>query len=172
LKDENNMPSVMFVCSANQFRSPIAAACLLKNIEQMNTDRKWIVGSAGTWASAGLIMPDFALQVANQLGLDGLAYHHTRQIDQKLLNEFDLIIVMEIGQKEAISSEFPSVAGRLYLLSEIVDDISYDIPDPTNPGINPTDIGREIYNLIKEGKENILDLAESISKYRLPAGED
>lgn len=164
------MPFILFVCSANQFRSPIAAACLLKNIKQENADRKWIVESAGTWTSAGLPMPDFAIQVANQLGLDGLANHQTRQVDQKLLNEFDLIIVMEIGHKEAIRNEFPSVADRLYLLSEIVDDISYDIPDPTDPGVNPNDIGREINNLIKEGEENILDLAESISKYRLPEG--
>jgi len=166
------MPSILFVCTANQFRSPIAAVCLLKNIEQENTDGKWIVESAGTWASAGLFAPDFALQAASQLGLDGLDCHQTRQIDQQLLNEFDLIIAMEIGQKEAIGTEFPMVARRLYLLSEIVDDISYDIPDPTDPGINPNDIGREIYNLIERGKENILDLAESIGKYRLPEGED
>src|SRR6266511_4333719 len=103
------MPSILFVCSANQFRSPIAAACLIKNIKQVNRERKWIVESAGTWTSTGLLMPDFALQVGNQLGLDGLSNHQTRQVDQKLLNEFDLIIVMEIGHKEAISHEFPWV---------------------------------------------------------------
>lgn len=166
------MPSILFVCSANQFRSPIAAACLLKNIEQENADRKWIVESAGTWTRAGLPAPHITLQIANQLGLDGLDRHLTRQVDQKLLNEFDLIIVMEMGHKEAIYSEIPSVGGRLYLLSEIVEDISYDIPDPSDSSIDPNDIGREICMLITRGKGKILELAESIGKYELPERED
>ena len=165
------MPSVLFVCTANQFRSPIAAACLLKNIEQENTDRKWTIESAGTWARVGLPAPDVALQIANQLGLNGLDRHLTRQIDQKLLDEFDLIIVMEIGHKEAICSEFPSVCGRLYLLSEIVDGFAYDIPDPADSGINPNEVGREIFMLTVRGKEKILRLAETFCKSRLPERE-
>jgi len=160
------MPSVLFVCTANQFRSPIAAACLLKNIEQENTDRKWIVESAGTWTRDGMPAPDIALQIANQLGLDGLDKHLTRQIEQKLLNGFDLIIVMEIGHKEAICSEFPSVCDRLYLLSEIVDEFAYDIPDPANSDVDPKDIGRELYVLMTRGKGKILQLAESLGKYQ------
>jgi protein-tyrosine-phosphatase len=162
------MPSILFVCTANQFRSPIAAACLLKNIDQENTDRKWIIESAGTWARAGLPVPDIALQIADQLGLDRLDSHLTRQIDQKLLNKFDLIIVMEIGHKEAICSEFPSVCGRLYLLSEIVDGFAYDIPDPAKSDISTNDIGRELYMLITKGKGKILRLAETLYKSRSP----
>jgi len=168
----SQLPSILFVCTANQFRSPIAAACLLKNIENENTGRKWIIESAGTWARAGLPAPAIALQVADQLGLDGLDRHLTRQIDQKLLTEFDLIIVMEIGHKEAICSEFPSVGGRVYLLPEIVDGISYDIPDPSDPGIDPGEIGRELDMLIAKGKDKILQLAERLRRYSSPERED
>jgi protein-tyrosine phosphatase len=166
------MPSILFVCTANQFRSPIAAACLLKNIEHENTGRKWIVESAGTWARAGLPAPAIALQAANQLGLDGLDRHLTRQIDQELLTKFDLIIVMEIGHKEAMRSEFPSVVGRVYLLPEIVDGISYDIPDPSDPNIDPEEVGRELSMLIARGKEKILQLAEPLGKYPSPEREN
>jgi protein-tyrosine-phosphatase len=166
------MPSVLFICTANQFRSPIAAACLLKNMEQENTHRKWIVESAGTWTRAGLPAPDIALQIANQLGLNGLDGHLTRQIDKKLLNEFDLIIVMENGHKEAICTEFPSVCDRLYLLSEVVDSSLYDISDPADPNINPKDVGGEIHMLITRGKGKILQLAESLGKTQSPEQED
>ena len=165
------MPSVLFVCRANQFRSPIAAACLLKNIEPENTDSKWIVESAGTWTKAGLPAPDITLKIANQLGLNGLDRHLTRQIDRKLLNEFDLIIVMELGHKEALYSEFPAVGGRLHLLSELADGFAYDIPDPADSGINPNEIGREIFMLTVRGKEKILRLAETFCKSRLPERE-
>jgi protein-tyrosine phosphatase len=158
------MPSVLFVCTANQFRSPIAAACLLKNIEQENKRRNWIVESAGTWTRDGLHAPAITLQIASQLGLDGLDHHLSRQIDQKLLNDFDLIIVMEIGQMEAICSEFPSVCGRLHMLSEIVDGIAYDIPDPANVDVNPNDVGHELNMLIMRGKDKILQLAETLGK--------
>ena len=126
------MPSILFVCTANQFRSPIAAACLLKNIKQGGTEKDWIVESAGTWTKDGLGVPGATLQIAEQLGLDRLNRHHSRQINQKLLDDFDLIIVMEIGHKEAIRSEFPLVYGRVYMLSEIVDGYLYDIPDPAD----------------------------------------
>jgi protein-tyrosine phosphatase len=160
------MPSILFVCTANQFRSPIAAACLLKSIERENTNAKWIVESAGTWTTSGLPAPKMALEVANQLRLKGLDYHRTRQVDQNILDRFDLILVMEVGHKEAISIEFPSTHGRLYTLSEIVDDISYDIPDPANLEINPADVGRQLSMLITRGKGRILQMAESLSRLR------
>ena len=117
------MPSVLFVCTANQFRSPIAAACFLKHIEREALDTKWKVESAGTWTESGMHAPGIALQVARSLGLDGLESHLTRQVEQDLLDQFDLVIVMEKGHKEAIYTEFPSARQRLYLLSEIVEGI-------------------------------------------------
>mgnify|MGYP001206637638 CR=1 FL=1 len=162
------MPSILFVCTANQFRSPIAAACLLKGIKQEDTERNWIVESAGTWTKDGLRVPGTALQIADRLGLDRLDRHRSRQINQKLLGNFDLIIVMEISHKEAIRSEFPSVYGRVYLLSEIVEDLFYDIPDPTNSEISTADIGHELYTLITKGKEKILHLAETLHKSKPP----
>lgn len=158
------MPSLLFICTANQFRSPIAAACLLKNIKNPPTKGHWIVESAGTWTKNGRRAPEITLKVASQLGLDGLDHHLSRQVDQKLLNGFDLIIVMEISQKEAICSEFPSVCGRLYTLSEIVDGIVYDISDPAYSGISSNDVGRELYMLIAKGNEKILQLAENLCK--------
>ena len=160
------MPSILFVCTANQFRSPIAAACLLHSIAGEGTVEKWIVGSAGTWAESGLPAPGFALKAASQLRLAGLDRHRTRSISQKILDDADLIVAMESGHKEAISIEFPAVRDRLYLLSEIADGIAYDIPDPANPRIDPNDVGQEIQFLITKGKTKILQMAESFSKLR------
>src|SRR5271157_1892556 len=109
------MPSVLFVCTANQFRSPIAAACLINFIRQEDTPKKWRVESAGTWTKPGLPVSPLALQIAQQLGLRGLESHITHQVSQELLDEFDLILVMESGHLEAIASEFHNVFGRLMM---------------------------------------------------------
>lgn len=157
------MPSILFVCTANLFRSPLAAACLVKNIEEENSDGTWIVESAGTWSMVGLSVPKLTRQAARQVGLAGLDRHHTKRIHQEMLNHFDLIIVMEAGHKEAISVEFPCARDRVYLLSEIVDGIPYDILDPADPDVDAYEIARELDRLITTGKEKILQLAASLS---------
>ena len=157
------MPSVLFVCTANQFRSPIAAACFLKHIASEKDAKEWRVESAGTWATEGLRAPGFAARTADSLGLGKLDGHRTRLIGPELLDQFDLVIVMEAGHKEAICAEFPSVCRRVYLLSELVDDLPYDIPDPATPGVDPAAAGSMIFDLIARGKERILKLAEAHS---------
>jgi len=157
------MPSVLFVCTANQFRSPIAAACFLKQIEGQDVAKKWRVESAGTWAENGLGVPGFAARAAESLGLGKLEDHRTRQVEQDLLDQFDLVVVMETGHKEAICAEFSSVCGRTYLLSEIVDDLPYDIPDPASPGGDPAVAGSMIFDLIAKGKDRIIKLAQAYS---------
>ena len=41
------MPSVLFVCTANQFRSPIAAALFSRKLQDERVSQGWSVGSAG-----------------------------------------------------------------------------------------------------------------------------
>lgn len=162
------MPSILFVCTANQFRSPLAAACLLKNIRTTgNADGPWIIESAGTWVESGLPVPGITLRVADRLKLVGLDQHFTRQIDRNILDRFNLIIVMEMGQREALQSEFPSVRGRLCLLSEIVDGLCYDVADPAHSGVNPYEIGQEIFSLVSRGTKEILQLAQQLCRVRI-----
>jgi protein-tyrosine phosphatase len=156
------MPSVLFVCTANQFRSPIAAACFLQQIGRENLANEWRVESAGTWGVSGLGAPAMALEAAAALGLGGLLDgHRSRQIDRELLEGFDLVLVMEGGHKEAICAEFPSVCRRVSLLSELVDGIPYDIPDPGNPGVDPAESGAILLDLIARGREKILARAQA-----------
>jgi protein-tyrosine phosphatase len=89
------MPSVLFVCTANQFRSPIAAACLREQLARENLENEWRVESAGTWGVSGLARPPWRQPMAP-------GGHRSRQM---LLEGFDLVL----GHKEAICAEFPSV---------------------------------------------------------------
>ncbi|MDP3186600.1 MAG: hypothetical protein Q8M58_15180, partial [Anaerolineales bacterium] len=44
------------------------------------------------------------------------------------------------GQKEAILSEFPNVGQRVFLLSEVVEGVAYDIPDPLGSEEDPPEV--------------------------------
>jgi protein-tyrosine-phosphatase len=157
------MPSVLFVCTANQFRSPLAAALLARQIQQDHLGGDWRVESAGTWTGPGFPATPYVLYAARDFGLDGLENHRTRQVDLELLSRFDLCIVMESGHKEALESEFPALRGRFHLLSTIVEGVPYDIPDPAKPGVDSGEVARELQSLIGRGAGEIIRLAQTLA---------
>ena len=101
------MPVILFVCTANRFRSPIAAAYTKRKLQTTDQSADWTVISAGTWTEPGLPAHDKALSAAHALGLD-LNSHHTRVVSTAIMATADLIIVMEQGHKEALECEFPA----------------------------------------------------------------
>lgn len=158
------MPSILFVCTANQFRSPLAAAFLLDAIQKSAPAGVWQVESAGTWTKAGASVPSFVKRIAKDLGLPELESHRTRQVDHELLAQFDLVIVMEAGHKEALYIEFPALKKRISMLSEVTEGIQYDIPDPAFQGVDPDDVVKELKSLISEGQDKIFQRAKLLSE--------
>ena len=156
------MPSVLFVCTANQFRSPLAAAGLRDFVDKENPPEEWMVHSAGTWTKPGLPASTIAVQIARRLGLRGLEDHVTRQVDRELLEQSDLILVMERSHLEAIKSEFRSDAGRLKLLSQIVDGNQYDVPDPNQQTGDPDEVASQLVTMVQRGGSRILQLARDL----------
>lgn len=155
------MPSVLFVCTANQFRSPLAAALFRKKLQEENRREKWEVASAGTWTVPGLPINSFSYEVAQRLGAV-LVEKNTIMVNASLLSKCDLILVMEAGQKEAILSEFPSVRSHVYMISEVVDNVVYDVLDPAKQNVDPDKIAHELENLIERGFEKIIHLAKDL----------
>lgn len=152
------MPSVLFVCTANRFRSPLASAFFQKALKESNATGDWSVDSAGTWTSPGwAILPEVTL-IASKYHLD-LARHRTKLVDGTLLSSRDLILVMESGHKEALQTEFPSSRNRVFLLSEVAEGHYYNIPDPTDSLDTMIEVSENLYDLIQAGFGNICDLA-------------
>ena len=161
------MPAILFVCTANQFRSPLAAACFSSMIERQNLGEEWLVESAGTWTQEGMPALSIAQKNAERLGIHGLELHRSRQVSAELLDGYDLIVVMESGHKEALVTEFKAVQSRIYMLSEIIDGIQYDVPDPVSPGNHPQDISTELHSMIKLGANKIISLASVLHSARI-----
>ena len=123
------MPSLLFVCTANRIRSPFAAAYFNKLLNEGNqANPNWKIESAGTWAKPDQPVDPVVLELASVWNLN-FGDHKTKQVNANLLTEFDLILVMEKGQKEALHYEFPQFAHKIFLLTEICAP-PYDFPDP------------------------------------------
>ena len=153
------MPSILFVCTANRFRSPIAAALFARRAQLEYPDEDWRVESAGTWAEPGLTVIPSAKWVADHLGLD-LEAHKAIRIERELLAGYDLVLVMENNHQEALRVEFPELKDRVFLLAKVAAGLAYDVPDPgVVQGDTFLDIARELSNLIDKGFEEICLLA-------------
>jgi len=165
------MPSVLFVCTANRFRSPLAAACFSSALkeERPETAASWMVGSAGTWAAPGQpVLPAVSI-AAQKLGLD-LADHRSAGVNGPLLSTYDLILVMQTSQKEALHSEFPALREFIYLFSNVVERGSYDIPDSMDSDQGVEDVCNELNELIRRGLSNICVLTTALHNQRNGTG--
>ena len=157
------MPSILFVCTANRFRSPLAALYFAREVVRHNDDQDFEVSSAGVWTRDGLPATEDVIDFAEQFDLN-LSFHKSRVVSKDILSSADLILVMEAGQKEAIAQEFPGIKNRIFLLAEAAGYPPYDIPDPYQSKEPYQHIGGEIVQLIDQGYENIKKLAWELVK--------
>ncbi len=141
------MPALLFVCTANRFRSPLAQVFFQEKLRKTASSAGWRVESAASWGDANLPAMPEALFEARKRGFD-LEKHRSKAISGQLIKQFDLILVMEAGHKEALQNEFPQVKSRIYLLSEVCGGAPFSIPDPYLSGDEPAEVAKEIEDLI------------------------
>jgi protein-tyrosine-phosphatase len=119
----------------------------------------WRIESAGTWAMDGQQAITRAQLVLREMGLD-VGDHYSRTVTSEMLSSFDLILTMERGHKEALRTEFPEVAQRVFMLSEMINAM-YDIQDPVGGSIAGfRETLNEIENILTRGSERITRLAK------------
>jgi protein-tyrosine phosphatase len=123
------MHKILFVCTGNQYRSPIAAEAFRSQLAQDGSETDWLVTSAGTWTTPGQPAPPDAIEIARSHDLL-IDMHRTRRLAADMLKEADIVIVMEEGHRDAIRAEFPFARAKVHLLSQVLEGIVYDIPDP------------------------------------------
>jgi protein-tyrosine phosphatase len=159
-----SQPSVLFVCTANRFRSPIAEAAFRKLLRKRGIETNWIVGSAGCWTIDGLSPAPTAAWMLEHLGLD-LSNHHSRSVSRELIAQYQLVLVMEKNQKEALQIEFPEMSHKVFMMTEICGGLVVDIPDPVSqPEEMCLSVAWEIIHLIENCFQEICQRASTFKQ--------
>ena len=125
------MKKILFVCSGNTCRSPLAAAIANKIFSDEGHD--FDISSAGTSALDGLPASRFAVEVAKSRSVE-LSNHQSRLLNRTLVREADLIVTMAASHRDTVGIIEPAALDHTYLLTEFCDDEDGDIPDPIGMG--------------------------------------
>jgi protein-tyrosine phosphatase len=118
---------VLFVCTGNTCRSPLAAAVLVRELEP--DGERVSVSSAGTAAAEGQPPTAEAIAVAARDGID-IRQHRSRRVADAAVRHADLVLVMErdhLGAVRALGAD----PARTHVLHEW--------PEPGDPGMPVSD---------------------------------
>lgn len=111
--------NILFVCSGNICRSPLAEALVRHKISALdlaNQSSAIQVKSAGTSADAGLPMSLAIEMILQEQGIDSI--HQSQRVTWDLLDWADLVLTMTWAQKIFLLSQAPQIATKLATLNE------------------------------------------------------
>lgn len=143
--------NILFVCTGNTCRSPMAAALFNKIATEENLDIK--IESAGLFANEGESASPEAIVAMKKYGIDLLS-HHAQVINSELLEKSDLILTMTAAHKMVI---LPSAPEKTFTLCEYAE-LECDIADPFGGDVDEYEECAEvIYNALLKVAEKIAD---------------
>jgi tRNA threonylcarbamoyl adenosine modification protein (Sua5/YciO/YrdC/YwlC family) len=118
--------NVLFVCSGNTCRSPMAEGIFRTMISPKYCEAR----SAGTIAMGGLQAAHYARQVVKDYS-GTIDRHRSRYLDRELVDWADLILVMEFKHYETVLELHRDAVVKTFLLREYRHRTKYtEVPDP------------------------------------------
>ncbi|HDR7795517.1 TPA: low molecular weight protein arginine phosphatase [Bacillus luti] len=117
------MKRVLFVCTGNTCRSPMAEALL-----RHHGEGKFEVQSAGVFAYPGSDASVYAKEALIEKGI--VIDHASKQINEMLLDWADTVVTMTENHKEIVIGHYPNSEEKVYTLYGLTEGVRKDISDP------------------------------------------
>jgi len=154
------LKKILFVCSGNTCRSPLAEG-IAKKVFSQGKQFNSRISSAGSSALEGLPASALAVKVAQANSLD-LSNHKSRLLSRDLVKEADLIVAMAANHRETVGVIEPLALAYTYLLTDFCEEEG-DIKDPLGMGIGTYE---EIYAVIEKCVRAMRDDLEDFDGWR------
>lgn len=150
---------ILFVCTGNTCRSPMAEAILRQMVAERGLEDTVEVVSAGIYPVAGDPATGGAIHAMKTLyGLD-LKGHAARLLDASHLRSASVVLAMTRRHVESIREAFPDLAERVFTLKEYAgfDARHQDISDPYGTSDEAyLACAREIHDAIGKSLDRLL----------------
>jgi tRNA threonylcarbamoyl adenosine modification protein (Sua5/YciO/YrdC/YwlC family) len=146
-------PLILFVCTGNICRSPMAEYYFRHLIEENALSYR--VASAGFMAS-GYPISAPAFKVLREIGIDA-AHHMSSALNKKLVEESNVILTMTLRHKRDLLGLFPNCFNKTFTFSEFCD-LASDIEDPYGLEI---EYYRGAFEMIKTRAQILLEKLEA-----------
>ncbi len=160
------MKTILFICTGNVCRSPMAEALFRKATEGRGDFR---VLSAGLGAMDGQPPTQHSVTAMRELGLD-ISGQRSRALTVNLLEQADYVFGMTHGHVDTIALLYPAAAEKTFLLNEFdesLDPFEKDISDPIG---SHYDVYVHCRKQIEQGIASILKYMEQHDILSAPPG--
>ena len=150
---------IIFLCSGNTCRSPIAEGIFKKMLEVGKNDGIIDISSAGFSTYSGEEIEENAIIVCRKHNID-ISDYKTTNIKDLDFNTVDLVLTATVDNREKIKKFYPKInAYTIREYSGLYEDL--DIKDPSDSGLGDYVV---CYFEIKEALENIIKTHKEFEK--------
>jgi protein arginine phosphatase len=121
--------TIVFVCTGNTCRSPMAEH-YLKKIMTGNVQKRYAAASAGINALNDEPASENAVETMNENFDIDISSHRSAALDEETISQAYLLLTMTKAQKSAVIAKFPEHEEKVMTLGEFADEPEREIPDP------------------------------------------